>query len=213
MENLNLGEQIAFYRKERSMTQEALAQALGVSNQAVSKWESNVCCPDVQLLPRLADLFEVSLDRLFGREADVEVLPWEDDENLRAVLYVGRKLQAHQGLDRYSREKALVELRYEGPACNVFSNFAVTCQDVAGDVRAGDAVSCGDVGGSVTAGDGVNCSNVGGDVHAGDSVSCADVLHGDVRAGDSVTCGDVHGDVHAGDSVYCGSVDGDIHHG
>ena len=37
--------------------------------QAVSKWESNQCCPDIQLLPQLADIFEISIDELFGRKA------------------------------------------------------------------------------------------------------------------------------------------------
>ena len=48
------------------MTQEQLANALGVTNQSVSKWESGQCCPDIQLLPSIAELFEVSVDELLG---------------------------------------------------------------------------------------------------------------------------------------------------
>ena len=67
METMTFGKQIIHYRKALGMTQEALANALGVSNQAVSKWETDQNCPDVQLLPALADLFGISLDTLFGR--------------------------------------------------------------------------------------------------------------------------------------------------
>lgn len=66
MTTIKLNEQIAFLRKQNKMTQEALANALGVSNQAVSKWESAQCCPDIQLLPDIAQLFGVSVDELMG---------------------------------------------------------------------------------------------------------------------------------------------------
>ena len=63
---MKIQEQIAFLRKQKGLTQEELAQALGVTNQAVSKWESGTCCPDIQLLPELAKLFEVTVDELLG---------------------------------------------------------------------------------------------------------------------------------------------------
>ena len=66
MNTIKIQEQIAFLRKQKGLTQEELAKALGVTNQAVSKWESGQCCPDIQLLPELAKLFEVSVDELLG---------------------------------------------------------------------------------------------------------------------------------------------------
>lgn len=109
-----MGARILRRRKEKGLTQEALANKLGVSNQAVSKWEGDVCCPDLQLLPLLADTLELSLDELFGREsmaktaqkaeADSQILPiaaelpWEDDDAIHAVLFQGhRLLQPKQG--------------------------------------------------------------------------------------------------------------------
>ena len=66
MNTIKLHEQIAFLRKQRGLTQEQLANALGVTNQSVSKWESGQCCPDIQLLPNIAELFDVSVDELLG---------------------------------------------------------------------------------------------------------------------------------------------------
>lgn len=66
MTTMKIHEQIAFLRKQKGLTQEELANALGVTNQAVSKWESAQCCPDIQLLPNLAKIFDVSIDALIG---------------------------------------------------------------------------------------------------------------------------------------------------
>lgn len=63
---MKLNESIAFLRKQKGLTQEELANALGVTNQAVSKWESAQCCPDILLLPDLAKIFDVSIDELVG---------------------------------------------------------------------------------------------------------------------------------------------------
>lgn len=67
--DIKINEQIAFLRKQRGMTQEELALTLGVTNQSVSKWENNICCPDIQLLPKIAELFNVSVDSLLGYKA------------------------------------------------------------------------------------------------------------------------------------------------
>ncbi len=64
--SITINEQIAFLRKQKNITQEQLAQALGVTNQSVSKWESGACCPDIALLPDIAAYFEVTIDALLG---------------------------------------------------------------------------------------------------------------------------------------------------
>lgn len=200
---MTLGAHIAALRKEQNMTQEALASLLDVTNQAVSKWETDQCYPDVSLLPRLADIFRISLDRLFGREEPapkVIDLPWEDDGELRAVVYIGRTLRKHQLFERGKTGK--IQFEYKGPALNVTSDFSVICGDVAKNVSAKDGVNCGNVGGSINAGDGVNCGNVDGNVTAGDGVNCGNV-GGSVRAGDSIRCGDIAGNATAGDSIRC----------
>jgi tellurite methyltransferase len=61
-----LARNIATYRKERGLTQEELAQILGLSFQAVSKWENAQTMPDLSLLPQLSRTLEVSIDKLLG---------------------------------------------------------------------------------------------------------------------------------------------------
>ena len=62
-----IGENIAALRKQKGITQEALASAIGVSAQSVSKWENNSNMPDIMLLPIIADVFQISIDQLYGR--------------------------------------------------------------------------------------------------------------------------------------------------
>ena len=52
---MSIGENIARYRKAKNLTQEQLGELLGVTNQAVSKWESGVSMPDVMLLPKISN--------------------------------------------------------------------------------------------------------------------------------------------------------------
>ena len=99
MESLKLYDTISFYRKKQGLTQEELAKKLGVTNQSVSKWESAQCCPDIGLLPALADIFEISIDELFGRKNESEIhydlcseLPWNDDNTIRVFETLGKKI-------------------------------------------------------------------------------------------------------------------------
>lgn len=68
-----IGEKIAELRKSRSMTQENLAAEIGVSSQAISKWENGTNMPDIMLLPIIADVFGVTVDELYGisRSSDI----------------------------------------------------------------------------------------------------------------------------------------------
>lgn len=69
LKDMTLGRRIAHLRKAQGMTQEALSEPLGVTAQAVSKWENALSCPDIMLLPDLARLLDVSVDMLLtGQE-------------------------------------------------------------------------------------------------------------------------------------------------
>ena len=64
MAEQTMGKLIAALRKEHNMTQADLAAHLGVTDKAVSKWERDLACPDIALLPRLAEVFDISVDEL-----------------------------------------------------------------------------------------------------------------------------------------------------
>ena len=66
---MNIAANITKLRKERGMTQEALAEVIVVSAQTISKWENSTTYPDVALLPVIADVFDVTIDALYGRES------------------------------------------------------------------------------------------------------------------------------------------------
>ena len=68
-----LGKRIAANRKRLGITQDRLAEQLGVTPQAVSKWENDQSCPDIATLPKLAEIFGISVDALLGVTQSQEV--------------------------------------------------------------------------------------------------------------------------------------------
>ena len=62
----NIADNIRTFRKQRGLTQEQLAEILGVSIGAVYKWESKSCLPELRLIMEMADFFDVSVDTLLG---------------------------------------------------------------------------------------------------------------------------------------------------
>lgn len=215
---MSIGSKIMFYRKRLGITQDALAQKLEVSNQAVSKWESGQCCPDISLLPLLADIFGTTIDELFGREAQsaefVPNVPWEDDGTLHIAVFHGRTF-----IGRSSKCNEM-SFQYEGPALNidcalnlrcgavsgnVAADGGVQCENVYGSVHSGGSITCDDVYGDVNAGGNVTCDNVGGNAHAGSSITC-DIVEGDAKAGANITCAEICGTVTAEGDVICDEI-------
>jgi len=75
-----LARNISIYRKERGLTQEGLAQILGLSFQAISKWENAQTMPDISLLPQLSKTLGVSIDKLLGYVAqDRQITIYEEE--------------------------------------------------------------------------------------------------------------------------------------
>lgn len=82
-----LGKRIVSNRKRIRLTQDQLAERLGVTAQAVSKWENDQSCPDINMLPKLAQIFGISTDELLGWEApapvhQAEIVTDKEDEGI-----------------------------------------------------------------------------------------------------------------------------------
>lgn len=99
---IKLGEKIKTLRKQKNISQEGLANYLGVTFQAVSKWETEAAMPDVALIPAIASFFGVSTDELFDFnlyriEKDVEEIVaehsrcWDDKAKCEKLLREGLK--------------------------------------------------------------------------------------------------------------------------
>lgn len=230
MESLKLYDTISFYRKRQGLTQEELAKKLGVTNQSVSKWESAQCCPDIGLLPMLADIFEISIDELFGRKNEKEIhydlcseLPWNDDNTIRVFRTLGKKILEstdENGIinitfpkDCYKTEGRFFKVEVMGNInCDASINGDVVCQgniecnDINGDVKEcrGNISAAGDIKGKVSCGNNVACGdNISGNVSCGDNVACGKSIEGDVDCGGKVECREIKGNVKCqGDIIY-----------
>ena len=86
----SIGKKIYELRREKGFTQEALAEKMNVSAQAVSKWENDLSCPDVAALPKLAKLLGVTVDELLGAdpEPEVRLLPEEQRDMSKLMMRI-----------------------------------------------------------------------------------------------------------------------------
>ena len=88
--NTTLGKRIAALRREKELKQDELAAKLGVSPQAVSKWENDQTCPDISILPLLAKILGVSVDELLsGKQQEapaVRVLPENERKDIKDMM-------------------------------------------------------------------------------------------------------------------------------
>ena len=95
-----IGEQIASLRKRKGITQSELGERVGVSFQAVSKWERGETLPDVMLLPDLAKVLETSIDNiLLGGEKQVEFKGKISVSDMRAGLDCLKNMGEYLGKD------------------------------------------------------------------------------------------------------------------
>ena len=97
-------------RKEKGFTQEALAEKLGVSPQAVSKWENGATCPDIALLPKLAKLFDITVDELLCEE-DAPVAYVAPTETRKSIDDMILRINVNDGGDKVKVNLPLVFFR------------------------------------------------------------------------------------------------------
>lgn len=85
---ITIGNRISSLRKEKGITQEEIAEKLGVTPQAVSKWENDISYPDILLLPQIAQMLGVTVDELLSgnSEKETRILPAEQRKNIDDMM-------------------------------------------------------------------------------------------------------------------------------
>lgn len=209
---MTFGEKILKFRKELGLTQNELAEKLFLSYQAISQWENGITKPDIDMLPKLAEVFGKSIDEFFYDEvhSNFKVKNYAEDK-LYIVVAKGKDLLKVIDYDKNNNVNDNIEIKIEGDAIDIQSNFSVSISGkVEGDVTAGNNVSCGGVNSGVTAGNNVSCGGVNGNITAGYNVSCGGV-NGSLTAGNDISCGDIiGGNINSGNNIDCGSIKGNV---
>jgi transcriptional regulator with XRE-family HTH domain/cytoskeletal protein CcmA (bactofilin family) len=215
-------ERLVQLRKTAQLTQDALAAKLGVTYQAVSKWETGSCYPDVTLLPKIAGVFGTTVDYLLGGvppetaltpaanassepSADL-VIDSPGDLEIR-VFCKGRPVAD-------ARVAGTVTVRLLGRVRDISCEASLVCEEVEGDVAVQGSLDCrGDIGGDVSVNGNLRCKgDIGGDASVGGNFEGTGDIGGDVSAGGNLVCtGDIGGDVSAGGGLVCqGDIGGDV---
>ena len=186
---MSIGKNIARFRKAKGWTQAELGERIGVSNQAVSKWESETSMPDVMLLPVLADAFECYIDELFSREVKTEThydhcaeFPWPDDNTIRVFQTLGKKIIKSQ------EANTCIEVAFPRN-CN-----ETTRQYFKVEIF-GNLVSDSSINGDVICHGHIDCHEINGDVSAQSSITAYEInSHGKIVC-NSLKCDQIEGDV------------------
>lgn len=90
-ENKTLGGRIAEARKGKALTQDEFAQQLDVTPQAVSKWENDLSCPDIMLLPKISEILEIGIDELLTgntKKEEKQSIPVTDNSKLKLKIRI-----------------------------------------------------------------------------------------------------------------------------
>lgn len=134
---MTFAEKLKSIRKQAGMSQEKLAEKLGVSRQAVTKWETNMGIPDIENIMALAALFDISIDELLGKERGEEkkqtdylyesVMEYDIDESKRYDMKLGGAKQCV--LSGYDGEKIRVRLA-SNTIATLQSDFKVKIDDI-----------------------------------------------------------------------------------
>lgn len=85
--NETFGQRFSNLRKKQGLKQEDIANKVNVTAQAVSKWENDLSAPDISILPTLADILNVTLDELLGREIiETKIIPEQERKDINSML-------------------------------------------------------------------------------------------------------------------------------
>jgi len=129
---MTLGTRISLLRREKGLKQEELAECMGVSPQAVSKWENDLNCPDIALLPQLAKTLDVTVDHLLTGEKPeppVRLVPEGERKDFRDMfLRITMDSQAGDKM-RVNLPMSLVQIALD-TGVNITGNSALSQIDL-----------------------------------------------------------------------------------
>lgn len=103
-----MGKRIASLRKKKGLTQDQLAQRLGVTPQAVSKWENDLSCPDISILPELARELDISVDVLLGRKAQ------EEKKEAKQYIVISKETEGDEEENMNTKGKVYMRFNLHG---------------------------------------------------------------------------------------------------
>ena len=112
--NESIGNRISKYRKAKGLTQEALANLMGVSAQAVSKWETDASCPDITALPQLCKILGITTDELLtGNSNEVKIVTPAERKPMEELVLRVKILSANGDKVRVNLPMSLVKIALE----------------------------------------------------------------------------------------------------
>lgn len=168
-----IGSNIKQLRQRMNLTQEQVANKLGVSYQAVSKWEVGANTPDIALLPDIANLFGVSIDSLFSDNIDefAEALSLaKDDDVIRVVQMKGKKVI-----------KVTTAISPDAPPIEIA--FPRNCNDRTQYFKVevyGSVISDGSINGDVICHQNIECSQINGDIKSDGNINASGINCGKI---------------------------------
>lgn len=128
MEN-KLGKRIANLRKEKNLKQEDLAQMLNISPQAISKWENDLTCPDISILPQLSNILGVSIDELLVGKKESEIVKVLSQEERKELKDVKLKIQI------FSAEKDKITINLPMAFLEVAIGMGLDIENISGNSK------------------------------------------------------------------------------
>lgn len=160
---MNIGNNIKQLRQQKNLTQDQIAEKLGVSYQAVSKWENNANTPDIALLPEIASIFGVSIDALFSDNimdySDIYSF-MKDDDVIRVVQMRGTKIL--EVSSTFSQDDPPIEIAFPHDCNDRTQYFKVEVY--------GHIIADGSINGDVICHQTIHGSRINGDVKSGGDI-------------------------------------------
>ena len=178
----SIGSNIRAFRLQNGFTQEQLAEKLGVTFQAVSKWETNANTPDISLLPVIAAVLGVMIDDLFTMESAILPIVSErikDDDVIRIVQMKGRKVLC---VSPMSENDPPIQIQFPQNCNGKTQYFKV---EVFGHV-----ISEGAINGDVTSHGSIECPVINS---AGDVIADGDIRAYEINAAGKIICKQLQG--------------------